>query len=128
MNLGLKKPLSIHFGRAKYFTIVRLSKNKITSIRTLKNPYIKVERKSTFEKFLIGANIAEMLHKNGVTDVVTINIGEIAFSILLRHNILLWMGKEGVTVKELIEDFINDNLVRLKKPTHEEAWKKYSTH
>ena len=121
---SLKEPLSRHFGRAKYFTIVKVKEGKVASVECLPNPYVRAKRGDVLSKFLVGANIAEMLHKRGITDIITLNIGEIAFSILLRHGILIWSGKEGEVAEDLIKSFVDGNLTRLKKPTHEEAWKK----
>jgi len=121
---NLSKPLSRHFGRAKYFTVVKIESEELVSVEYITNPYVKAERKNVISKFLIGANIAEMLHKRGITDVITLNIGEIAFSILLRHGILIWSGKNEKSADDLIKSFINGRLARLKRPTREEAWKK----
>ena len=102
----LNECLSNHFGRAKFFTIVQVKENRLINVEYLHNPYVKAKRQNIISRFLVGANIAEMLHKRGITDVITLNIGEIAFSILLRHGILIWSGKDSMAVSKLIEEFI----------------------
>ncbi len=76
----------------------------------------------------MGADIDENLKSKKVTDVIVVDIGEIAFSILLRHGIVIWKGSKNKTPRMLIKDLTQGKLARLKQPTREETWKKNKEH
>ena len=59
----------------------------------------------------------------GVTDVIVKNIGEIAYSLLLRHKIVVWKGRDDNAIDN-IKYLIRGYLEVLDQPTHEASWKK----
>ena len=122
---GLDKPLSEHFGRALWFLVVRVIEGKIESFVCVENPRNERKPSDGLFKFLVGADVAESLKSKGVTDVVAVNIGEIAFSILLRHSVVVWKGAGGVPARKIVEKLVEGELTRLKAPTREEAWRKF---
>ncbi len=77
------------------------------------------------EKMLLGAEISEKLVEMGVTDVILFNIGEIAFSILLRHDVFIWRARTD-DPDENIRLLIERKLVRIKEPTKEASWRAFS--
>jgi len=123
-EVGMGKPLSKHFGRAKYFTIVRVRGGEVVKVEYVRRPEPKVgtSEGGVRRKLLVGATVAEELHRLGVTDVLVTNIGELAYSLLLRHKIFVWRVDEGTTLEVAIRKFLNRELTRLTEPTREEPW------
>ncbi len=121
-------PISKHFGRARYFAIVTVKNMKVTDVKVIPNTAKDVHAGDVPKQLLVGARIAELLHKNGVTDVIVTNIGEIAYSLLVRHKIVVWRAREGLKVNELINLFLNFKLERLYEPTREESWARREGH
>ncbi len=121
-------PISKHFGRAKYFAIVTIDDLKVRSIEVIPNTAKNVHAGNVPKQLLVGARIAELLHKNGVTDVIVTNIGEIAYSLLVRHRIVVWRVKEGLRTDEIIKLFLDFKLERLYEPTREESWARREEH
>ncbi len=121
--------LSDHFAKAKYFIIAEIKDNKLIKHSFQENPVLKEERETTkdktLSKLLKGARLAEHFYKQGVTDIIILNIGEIAHALLLRHNIIVWKGVPEKTAKENLELLLNNMLERLREPTHEASWEKY---
>ncbi len=118
---GLDKPISKHFGKARYFTIIEIKDLKPVRIQVIEN-IVKGRGGGVEKQILVGARISELLYKNGVTDIIVLNIGEIAFSLLLRHRIVLWRAEGVKMANQLINEFINFDLTRLSEPTREESW------
>lgn len=92
---GLEKPLSEHFDRAPWFLAVKVVNGEIVGFECVENPRRRRKVSDGLSRFLVGADVAESLKSKGVTDVVAVNIGEIAFSILLRHSVVVWKGAEA---------------------------------
>lgn len=122
---GLEKPLSEHFDRAPWFLVVKVVNGEIVGFECVENPRRRRKVSDGLSRFLVGADVAESLKSKGVTDVVAVNIGEIAFSILLRHSVVVWKGAEGVSARETVERLIEGELSRLKAPTRKKAWRKF---
>ncbi len=122
-------PLSNHFGKAPYFLIVEVNNEQIISKQIIdKNTILsRSSRKGTKinvpQSLLRGAEIAENFHDMGVTDVIVKNIGEIAYSLLLRHKIVIWKGRDGNAIDN-VENLVKGYLEVLDQPTHEASWKK----
>ncbi|GEM_PF-578121 len=119
---GAAAKLSRHFGKARFFLLAEVAGGKIVETRFVAAP--STGSGEAEDKVLRGARVAEWLHKLGVTDVITCNIGEIAFSILLRHHIVLWRGECGKSVGEILRLLAEGALARMKEPTREESWEK----
>ncbi|MCD6562826.1 MAG: cation diffusion facilitator family transporter [Thermoproteales archaeon] len=121
---GLDNIVSEHFGRSPYFLIIKVANGIIRDYTCISNPRGKHKITDEVMKFLVGADVAETLKSKKVTDVIVVDIGEIAFSILLRHGIVIWKGSKNKTPRILIKDLTQGKLTRLKQPTREETWKK----
>ena len=125
-EVGMDKPVSKHFGRAKYFTLIKVKGLKVVSIDYIPRPEPSVKGVGDVRrKLLVGATVAEELHRLGVTDVVVTNIGELAYSLLLRHKIFVWRVDEEMKLGEIIRRFLSRELIRLKEPTREEPWREH---
>ncbi len=122
-------PLSNHFGKAPYFLIVEVNNEQIISKQIIDKNIIlsRSSRKgikiNVPQSLLRGAEIAENFHDMGVTDVIVKNIGEIAYSLLLRHKIVIWKGRDGNAIDN-VENLVKGYLEVLDQPTHEASWKK----
>ncbi len=118
-------PLSKHFGRAEYFLIAKVMKGKVKEKKVIKNPVLEESGKGPMKEFLKGARLAEfMVRKEGVTDLITTNIGELAFSLFLRHRILVWKGDPAANALENLEKFCSNELERMLEPTREVSWRR----
>ncbi|MEB3755821.1 MAG: cation diffusion facilitator family transporter [Desulfurococcales archaeon] len=123
--------ISPHFAKSKYYYIIEANNKKIISKAFIENPFLKPREKpckATWKdatSLLLGARIAEYFHDKGVTDVIVTNIGEIAFALFLRHEIVVWKGIENDTLNSIVQKFVNQELKRLKEPTSEASWEKH---
>ncbi|NPA98441.1 MAG: hypothetical protein GXO43_03585, partial [Crenarchaeota archaeon] len=122
-------PVSEHFGRAPYFLIVdakqeHIVNKQIISINDIvSRDLISREKTGIPMSLLRGAEIAENMHKLGVTDIIVRNIGEIAYSLLLRHKIVVWKARDSSAI-ENVEHLVKGYLEVMDQPTHEASWKK----
>ncbi len=118
-------PLSQHFGRAKYFLIAKVRKSEVVEEKLIENPVLEESGKGPMKEFLKGAKLAEfMVRQEGVTDLITTNIGELAFSLFLRHRILVWKGDPSLNALQNLEKFCSNELERMAEPTREVSWKR----
>jgi len=116
--------VSRHFGKAKYFLIARIHEGKVYGTEIMENKYRDEKLRSAPAVLLVGARVAESLYRNGITDVIVYNIGEVAYSLLLRHKIVIWKANGLMQASDLLKDFLSFKLERLQEPTHEEPWMK----
>jgi predicted Fe-Mo cluster-binding NifX family protein len=87
------------FGRCKYFLIIDLE--------TMKTNVIPNE--SNLSSGGAGIQAAQIVTKQGVTSVITGNVGPNAFQILQAAGIKIFTGAEG-TIKNAIENYTNGKL------------------
>jgi len=120
----LSAKISQHFGKAKYFLIARIREGKIHDTEIMENRYREEKLRSVPAVLLVGARVAESLYRKGVTDVIVYNIGEVAYSLLLRHKVVIWKTNELMQASDLLKEFLSFKLERLQEPTHEEPWMK----
>jgi len=107
---GLKSKLSYHFARANYFIFVELDGKKIKSHYFKENKYKK-------KKVRAGLFFIQNVILNERVDlVITRQIGAISFHTLRDYLIDVYLAKKD-TVEKNIDDFVNDRLKRLKRPT-----------
>jgi len=99
-----------HFGRAKYFLFVILKNNKITSYYVIKNNFIDKEVRA-------GLSVSKHILKENIDVILTNKIGEISFH-TLRDNLVDIYLVQTKNVKQAINDFIENKLKKLDKPTH----------
>jgi len=107
---GLKSKVSNHFARANYFIFMELDGKKVKSHYFIENKYKK-------KKVRAGLFFIEnIILKEKVDVVITIQIGAISFHTLRDHLIDVYLAKKD-TVEKNIDDFVNNKLKRLTKPT-----------
>ena len=108
------------FAKSPYFLVAEVSGSRIASTKILRRDEL-LPRRTTH--LLLGADIAESLYEHGVTDVIVANIGEIAYSLLLRHKILVWKADPARTAAENLALLYRGDLEVLEEPTEEATWR-----
>jgi len=98
-----------HFGRADYFLFATIENQKLKKFDFVKNQFKKKEVRA-------GLNAAHFLEKKNVDMLVTDQIGEIAFHTLRDHFVDIFKVK-GKIAEEVIDNFCQNKLERLEKPT-----------
>ncbi len=86
------------FSKSPYFAIVDIN-NKSYTINFVENN-LNID-----EKNLVGVKVIKNLLNYGITDIITMNIGEIVFGLLSIHKVNCWKTYGG-SLKENIEKFI----------------------
>ncbi|MGC8497316.1 MAG: cation diffusion facilitator family transporter [Thermoplasmata archaeon] len=109
--------ISDNFTKAPFFAKVIVENRKIKNMEIEKNIFFESN------KNLAGAEFMEYLAEHEYTDVIIINIGEITFSILLRHNIKVWQAASQ-DLSGNLDLFLNFSLKKLDAPTVEASWRK----
>jgi len=90
------------FSKSPYFAIVDISNGSYT-VNFIEND-LNIDEKS-----LVGVKVIKNLLKYGITDIITINIGEIVFGLLSIHKINCWKT-DGGTLKENINRFLEGKI------------------
>ncbi len=127
---GENPKVSDHFARARYLMIIDIHCDKILSKTFVERSSPKYDSmglggsKDLLKEVLKGANLSEELSGLGATDVIVRNIGEIAYSILLRHKIVVWRARDPY-VNNNVRMLIEGSLEVLEKPTREANWRRY---
>lgn len=110
---GLDSKISDHFGRSPYFAIVFLDKESksIENLEILKNEFKDKEVRA-------GLSASRFIVKEKIDSLITKEIGEISFH-TLRDNLVDIYEVKGEKVKEITQNFLEEKLERLEKPTRE---------
>ena len=108
------------FAKSPYFLIAQVAGPVITASKILRGEELLSKRTA---RLLLGADIAESLYERGVTDVIVVNIGEIAYSLLLRHKILVWRADPSKSAAENLALLQRGELEVLEEPTEEASWR-----
>jgi len=108
---GLNSEISEHFSRAEYFIFVLMDNKKIKSYYFKANPF-------KTKKVRTGISVTHYVIKEKIDTVITKEIGEISFH-ALRDGLVDVYKAEGKRVKDIINNFIDNKLTRLKQQTRE---------
>jgi len=108
---NIDAPVSAHFGRAKFFTLTRVSSGNLEDTEFIENT---VRQKAARAGL---AAIKEILKSRKVDAVLTREIGEIAFHTLRDGYVDIYAAPEG-TVREALTRFASEGLAPLEEPTH----------
>jgi len=102
-------PIDPRFGRAAYFIIVKIDKErkKYKVIKTIKNPNVNVGGGA-------GISAAELVANENVKAIITGNIGPRAMDVFKRLKIEVYRATG--TVKQGIENFIKNKLQKINIP------------
>jgi len=104
----LESEVDARFGRCSYFLIVGVENNKIKNFKAIEN---------TAKDQMGGAGITagEIVAKQRVDTIITVNLGPRAFSVFEQFGIKAYQG-EG-KIKEVIQKFLNGKLRELTNAT-----------
>ena len=100
-----------HFGRAPYYIILRISDNDIEIEDFYYNEFLA-------EKQHIGIKVIKAVIKYRLDLLFTSNIGEISFYMLKDNFVDIYKIGEGLSVREVIERYRNNQLKEITAPTH----------
>jgi len=103
--------VSEHFGRAKFFLFATVSSKGVAHVEYMANTACKMHARAAL------AVIKEALKNRKVDAVLTREIGEIAFHALRDYYVDIYSAPEE-SAGEVLDRFLNQDLVRLLKPTH----------
>ena len=105
---NLESEVDARFGRCSYFLIVKIEDNKIKDFKAIEN---------TGKDQMGGAGITagEIVAKQKVDAIITVNLGPRAFSVFEQFKIKIYQG-EG-KIKEVVQDFLNKKLKELTNAT-----------
>jgi len=104
----LESEVDARFGRCSYFLIVNVENNKIKDFKAIEN---------TAKEQMGGAGISagEIVAKQKVDAIITVNLGPRAFSVFEQFGIKSYHG-EG-KIKEVIQKFLDGKLKELTNAT-----------
>ncbi len=110
---GLGSKVHGHFGRAPYFVVIRLSGNDNS---------IEIED-FYFNEFLgekkhIGIKVIKAIIKYKIDLLFTSRIGEISFYMLKDNFVDIYKVEEDSSVREIVENYRNNQLEQITSPTH----------
>lgn len=100
-----------HFGRAPYFAFLKLSDDRIEIEGFHKNEFLTEEKH-------IGVKVARVAVTHMIDLLFTCRIGEISYAMLKDHMVDMYSVKEGLCVRDVIEQYRLNHLPQLTGPTH----------
>lgn len=105
---NLDSEVDSRFGRCSYFLIVEIEDNKIKDFKAIEN---------TGKDQIGGAGITagEIVAKQKVDAIITVNLGPRAFSVFEQFKINAYQG-EG-KIKDVIQDYLDGKLNQLNNAT-----------
>jgi len=108
---GLDSIVHGHFGRAPYFIILRLGNDNNEIEDFYYNEFIN-------EKKYAGIKVIKAVIKYKIDVLFTSRIGEISFYMLKNNFVDIYRAEEGLSVKEIIDRYRNNQIERIALPTH----------
>ena len=101
---NIESELDARFGRCNYFLIVEIEDNKVKDFKAIEN---------TAKSQMGGAGIVagEIVAKQKVDAIITVNIGPRAFSVFEQFKIKIYQ-REG-KIKKVVQDFLDKKLKEL---------------
>ncbi len=109
---GLKSKVHHHFGRAPYFVIVKIERNKVEIEDFYLNEFLDKTKH-------VGLNVVKVIVNYGLDMLMINQIGEISFYMLKDNFVDIYQIKnENLTVKDVLALYQENKLLRITKPTH----------
>jgi cation diffusion facilitator family transporter len=109
---GLDSIVHGHFGRAPYFIILRLGNDNDIEIEDFYyNEFLN-------EKRHVGIKVIKAVIKYKIDLLFTSRIGEISFYMLKDNFVDIYRAEEGLSVREIIKRYRNNQIERIALPTH----------
>lgn len=104
----LESEVDARFGRCNYFLIVEIENSKIKDFKSIEN---------TAKDQMGGAGITsgEIVAKEKVDAIITVNLGPKAFSVFEKFGIKVYQGNGKI--KEVVQKFIESKLNELTNAT-----------
>ena len=104
----LESEVDARFGRCSYFLIVNIENNEIKDFKAIEN---------TAKDQMGGAGISagEIIAKQKVDAIITINLGPRAFSVFEQFGIRIYQG--GGKLREVIQKFLDKKLKEITNAT-----------
>jgi len=104
----LESEVDARFGRCSYFLIVSIENNKIKDFKAIEN---------TAKDQMGGAGISagEIIAKQKVDAIITVNVGPRAFSVFEQFGIKIYQG-EG-KIKKAVQKFLDKKLKEITNAT-----------
>ncbi|MHA1789139.1 MAG: cation diffusion facilitator family transporter [Candidatus Helarchaeota archaeon] len=109
---GLESIISKHFGRAKRYLIVIVENDRILDYYSIENEFVN-------KNIRAGLITIKNLLKEDINIIITNQLGEISFHTLHDHLIDIYQFPAIDKVKNVLQNFFENKLTRLKKPTKE---------
>jgi len=105
---NLESEVDARFGRCSYFLIVEIEDNKIKDFKAIEN---------TAKAQMGGAGITagEIVAKQKVDAIITVNLGPRAFSVFEQFGIKIYQGQGKI--KDVVQEFIDGKLKELSNAT-----------
>ena len=109
---GLESRIHGHFGRAPYFTILKLADEKIDIEDFYLNEFLDKSKH-------IGLNVVKVIVNYGLDMLFTTQIGEISFYMLKENFIDIYqIPEDKLTVNDVVDLYRRNQLKRITLPTH----------
>ena len=108
---GLESKAHGHFGRAPYYIILNLQDKDIEIEDFYYNEFLD-------EKKHIGLKVIKAVIKYKLDLLFTARIGEISFYMLKDNFLDIYKIQEGLSVREVLERYSNNQLEQMTRPTH----------
>jgi len=104
----LESDVDARFGRCNYFLIVEIENKKIKDFKVIEN---------TAKAQMGGAGITagEIVAKQKVDAIITVNLGPRAFSVFEQFGIKIYQGQGKI--KDVVQEFIDGKLKELSNAT-----------
>jgi len=100
----LDSEVDAKFGRCNYFLIVEIEENKIKDFKSIENI-------SKAQMGGAGITAGEIVAKQKVDAIITVNLGPRAFSVFEQFGIKVYQGNGNV--RKVIQDFLDGKLKEL---------------
>jgi len=108
---GLDSKANEHFGRSPFFVILRVNDDTIEIEDFYNNEFLN-------EKKHVGIKVIKAVIHYKLDLVFTVQIGEISFYMLKDNFVDIFQIEEGLSVRDIIEKYRNNQLEEIIKPTH----------
>jgi len=108
---NLDSQIDKRFARAEFFIILKVKKDKIESFEFKENLFKE-------RKIRAGLAVTKYLLEQSPDVLIAREIGPISFHILRDNLIEVYKAEQG-TIRQIIKDFSENQLVKLEKPTKE---------
>jgi cation diffusion facilitator family transporter len=108
---GMDSKIHGHFGRAPYFVILKIADENVEIEDFYYNEFLD-------EKKHVGVKVIKAVVRHKLDLLFTSRIGEISFHMLRDNFVGIYKTEEGLSVKDIINKYRNQQIEQITKPTH----------